>query len=499
MLFNQKKYYLLSFITILAGALFFYSHIIIHSVSVRITGDYIYAIILMLLFFAFIFLKWGDLKKLVPEPQLGMASFFLLLNFLFYWSYIVSGMSILAETALILFLVGMILFLLGKRYLQNFLVLLLIIFVWLGSFDQILNQFSWYFQRITAILANGILNGVGFPTILSGVDIELPHLILVVAPTCNGIKQILVLVIIALFIASIQGFILIWHGLSMIFAFIVGLLINAVRVAAIGIWTYYFPSMPTHGPANIFYSTFVFMIGTIIVIGFLTYFGRKIPTIRRPVETSQFDPSKVKAYIRGIIYLFAYFAVVYGSMLMLVPKEQILSGSLAGIPYGIMDWYGKDCNPSFEPYEIELPSEEIRRTYINAQGDSIDLYVVYLARQMPGREVVNYFNLNLFNNSVQYDLKHDKTAANSINVNHAEEAGVHYYFCYFSNEEQQNNPFMAKWASIRQSLSRRTNSGTLLLLRTAQSFQKNPTDRDRFIGSLLDYTTAILKKPVNLQ
>ena len=83
---------------------------------------------------------------------------------------------------------------------------------------------------MTAILADGILRLVGFPTMLTGVEIELPHIFLVVAPECNGIKHMLVLIIVALVIASNNGFIFLWHGISAVFAFITGIFVNSIFI-----------------------------------------------------------------------------------------------------------------------------------------------------------------------------------------------------------------------------------------------------------------------------
>jgi exosortase/archaeosortase family protein len=144
-----------------------------------------------------------------------------------------------------------------------------------------LNLISLSLQYITAVEANLMLKFIGLVARLDGLTLVLPTIDITIDHTCNGVNNITALVILAM---------LLWYSgrktvraraALIFFAVLLGLLLNGMRVALIGIWAELVPGADPHGLANLFYEKFIFVLGSILLL----YLSDKL-NIKKDLKTS---------------------------------------------------------------------------------------------------------------------------------------------------------------------------------------------------------------------
>lgn len=201
------------------------------------------------------------LRRLPVQPNLIFGSLLTVFGCFIFLSGKLSGTQLLQQISLVVTLLGAIWLVLGDRFFRALLVPVGYIIFMFGLFEEIFGSISIYLQSITAWIAFHLLNLTGWPIFLKGQIIELPHISLEVARACNGINHIIALVALAVPLAIMTQRTLTRKMSLILISFLVGIFANGLRVALIGVWSYYNKGGPVHGPFDTLYVSFIFFFG----------------------------------------------------------------------------------------------------------------------------------------------------------------------------------------------------------------------------------------------
>ncbi len=337
--------------------------------------------------------KRKSLKNIPVNPDIIPSVAVLILGSVVLWAGKYTETPVVEGTALVVGVAGMVLLLLGAGYFKALLFPIFYLNFLFPIFDKILAGYSTYFERTAAFLGSLFLKLVGIPLIQQGQIIELPHIVLKVGQACNGINHIIALVALVIFWGYLRNFSLFNMGLSIVIAAAAGILANGLRVGLIGLWTKYFGTESFHGPFDIFYSTFVFLAGIIILVLILPKLQRKeaIKTIQEPVaRTAGLEDEGVVKKRMTWASGFA-FVVLVPSLLMLSfirPAVVTVDRDLLGFPLTVAGWQGEDVARLGEPFEQAADYDSVlRRVYRDSQGNDVNLFIGYLNSQRKNREI----------------------------------------------------------------------------------------------------------------
>jgi exosortase len=173
----------------------------------------------------------------------------------------------LQEISLILMLAGLVLLLLGRRFLRELWFPLAYLLLMLPMWEVFTDPMHHPSQLFSAGVAERMLHGLGVPVHRQGVYLHLPNITLEVASVCSGINFLIA--VIAMGIPQAYLFLRGWlpRTTVILFAISIALLSNGLRVAIIGALSYYKLSPSVHGPGHILQGLFVSAFGFLALLG----------------------------------------------------------------------------------------------------------------------------------------------------------------------------------------------------------------------------------------
>ena len=371
--------------------------------------------------------------------------------------------------------------------------------------ERVLNQFHIVLQLVTAKIATLLLSLVGMPVFLSEKFIELPHITLEVADACTGENHIIALVALSVPIAFMTQKNS-WRKLAfIILSFFLGLFVNGLRVALIGIWTTFTDGNFQHGPFNLFYLSFILFFGLVVlvIIGFIT--RRKSKDGQHHSKASNLKREDINLDIGKEIKTAVFTAVgilaataIFAHSYKVKPVE--LKNSLASFPTTIEHWHGHEVEDLHWPFKHISGDEHIQRVYQNSTNQEVGLYIGYYNKQEQGKELATVLLNWLYPNAVSETVKTDKEV---ITINKTSEplrkgAEIRYYFWYDLDGDVAVNHYQVKLKTMINAILKRKTNGALIVVAT----KKNPlygstadtdTAEKNFIKSLLPILDVYLK------
>jgi EpsI family protein len=191
-----------------------------------------------------------------------------------------------------------------------------------------------------------------------------------------------------------------WKRGIIVIAFSVAISIptNGARVALAGIMGHYYGSGSFHGPFHILQGLFVSYVG-LIALFVVNWLVCKIPSqietklynrwkvrpqesIDPPKETSRRYPFPLVLILLIGIGIYVH---LYGSPRPVPPKR-----ALVEFPLSIDDWEGRDSAWLRGDGYFPGVDNGLTRTYRNASGREINLYIGYFASQRQGKSLISY-------------------------------------------------------------------------------------------------------------
>ncbi len=431
----------------------------------------------LLIFAISLYMIWAKretLRGLPTKPSLLMGSVILALGCLAYLSARWSSTLLLEQISLILVLLGITTLILGTAWLKILSLPISYLLFMFTAFQELLFPVSAYMQHITSWIASGLLRLTGMPVLLSANYITLPHITLVVARECNGSHHIIALLALAVPLAYFTQETWLRRSSVILAAFLVGMFANGVRVMLIGHWSVSHKTDQLHGPFNVFYASFIFFFGMLLLVGGTLLTARRArrrdskhparpagPSCPAPVKAApQGSLLSASSSVLALILLAATLALA----VFREPSPVPLESSLAAVPLVIDGWRGQDEKPfPGSPFEKMNADEEIRRSYQDNSGRNVLVYIGYFPVQRQDREIINdRFHWQIENGfNVSVPLVAGGTAVRKVRFAWNAGSGDLYYF-YLVNGRILTSRYDVKVATMLDAFTRRRTNGAIV-------------------------------------
>ena len=418
--------------------------------------------------FISLYLLWyrrAALAELVPQPSWWLAAPVLLAGVATLLAGRLSTVMVLEQIALLVCLVGVVLAVLGRAYVQAswaaIAYLLLMIPVW----DGLTEPLHPMFQEQSAIIGSKMLSLVGVPVHRAGIIMSLPRLDIEVARSCSGVNYLIAVLALGLPLAyvSLPG---VWRRVSLIImALVIAALSNGLRVALIGLLANYEVGSPLHGPMHVLHGLFVAFIGyAALFLGVRLLSPASASTPAAPAapvrrEWKRLSPVPVVA----LTLLFA--------LIGLVPQERgnqavVLAGGLDALPSDLGPWTAQRFTRPADVSWWSTADVQLRRRYAHTDGRVVDVYVAYFQSQHQDKELASYRNADLHRLASPADVSLPDGATLPVNVAQ-EPRGRTVLFWYEIDGRVATRPYETKlrtlWTRVRHG---RSNAAVVMLAST---------------------------------
>jgi len=402
----------------------------------------------------------------------------------------VGSVMLLQEFSLLLSLVGLIWFIFGWPYLRvlwfPIAYLLFMIPIWEIALDRLHGPFQW----LTTRLAVQMLHALSIPVYASGTLIELRHVTLEVAKVCSGVNYAVAVVALAVPLAYlfIQG----WRRRTglVVFALVVAVLSNSVRVALIGVVAHAGIGADIHGPFHVLRGLFVSIIGYGAIFGGLWLLSsqpaRSIPAgpfidrlpLRAALAPATGIPVSVLCVV-GVYLVAGWYLYTYH------PTPVPLKEPLKELPRVLDVWTGRDA--AFDDLRVRLPGsdEDLARTYRALTGEEVELYIAYYEDQAQGKEMVSYLTKDLDAGASPVTLDMGSVGTVTVNEVVRSEGGRRSLMLYWYdlNGHTVTNRFVAKAYTTWQAMTLGRTNGALIILRSPMAdAERLPAVRSRTLA-----------------
>ena len=496
---QRRLYYILPF----ALLAIVFSETIIRLVRGWFTYDGSHGL-LIFAFGAYIFwVKRHEMAQLTVEPSPWSGTAMSLLGGLGYLAGRFTGTWSLEGISLIVTILGMVLLLGGKKILLFFALPVGYTIFMFPFFDELLGGISIHLQLITAWIASNMLKVVGMPALLADQYITLPHINLEVAKACNGINHITALLAITIPFSYFAHRSWYKRAALIVSAVVIGIILNGVRVASIGIITSFQKSGPLHGPSDVFYVSFIFFTGLLIQFFISHLMGRDRVQSEEHIQMPgkhDGDRSGRAWYWKETAALSLAMGTVACLGLGLVfwnPQPAALASPLDAIPATIGTYEGKDATDKSGPFKgVNLGTELLRRYEDPDSGAAVYLYVGYMPIQNYETKITNYPSEILLARS---DILAVKGKGDPVKIRRAswDEAGVRRtaYYWYVIDNRVVSERYQAKRETLLQALAKRRTSAAIVIV--AAETAKPSDEAARFALTYAEEVIPIVNAHLN--
>lgn len=419
--------------------------------------------------------RW--LASVPARPAMVTGTLAVALSALVHVAGMVMSVSLVSEVSLVA-MVGSLALLLGGWSRLRVLAFPVAYLLFMVPFLRgVTDRVYWPFQLFAAKAGTAMMELMGIPVLLERQFIELPNVMLEVAVECSGIHYLISIVAIGVPLAYLTQ--RTWSrkvGLVAL-AVVIAVVANAVRVAFIGAWAYYYDPSHIHGPFHVFQGFLVSQVGFAALFVGAWVLSRGAGRSKRaqagpsprayPAAAGRKGPGW-KAWAAAFLILGAFAAYVHARSDEPVP----LAKNLASLPTTLGEWKGEDRNPESWPVLSQNADHELLRTYTNGDGEEVTLYIAYYESQGQGREMLNYSLMMLNRDSEEEEVElpgGDSLTVNRKAVRSGDSAQV-VYFWYELNGRRTTGLYSTKLAMLRDSLIRgRTNGAVVAVVTPAKS------------------------------
>ena len=227
--------------------------------------DYSHGFIVPIIALYFIWVDRKRLRNLLIQPNiLGGLPLTLLGSFMLMIGNI-GSVVIIQELSLIVIIPGLILMLLGTRYLMALALPLAYLILMVPILDEVIDKIHWPFQLFSAKMGSTLLKIFDIPFFMRSNYFELPNMTLEVAEECSGVRYLISIIAIGIPLAHFTQRSW-WRKIALVItALIIGILSNGVRVAFVVLCAYYYGKNNIHGPFHMFQGLFVSIVGFIFL------------------------------------------------------------------------------------------------------------------------------------------------------------------------------------------------------------------------------------------
>lgn len=379
--------------------------------------------------------------------------------------------ALLDSVSLLFALPGLVLLLLGWRYLRALAVPLLYLQFMVPWMQDLVERLRWPFQLLSARVATHLLVLFGFPVLRNESDLVLPHSSMHVAPLCSGIGFLVS--IIALGVALVYITQRTWLRAVVVVASVVVITIatNGLRVAMAGVMSEWYGQEMLYGPAHLLQGWFVGQVGVVVLV-VLNWCVAKVPSPgirlfeRGPALSRSVAADRSSSLLRASrvvpVLIFLSVLAVYAHVFV-YPKPVELKEPVAAFPVRVGEWTGEDSSWIQPKDFFPAADSQLVRTYHNGAFQSIDLYIGYFNYQRQDKSLVNYHDEDLWRNAERLRTGSVPEEVNrSLSVIGGERRVVLFWYQFPSGVVASR--YHAKLKQVSDALLYRHNNGTVVVL-----------------------------------
>lgn len=455
---------------------FAYAPVVPLLVSTWSYPDFSHGVIVPFVSMYLVWMRRDSLRDLPFEPSLaagltvtGAGAALLLLG-------TTGSVVIVEEAAAIVLIPGLVLLLLGKKYLRALALPLGYLVLMVPVLTPFLDAIYWPLQLITAKLAALMLPAVGVPVFHNNQFLELPNISLEVAEACSGAQFLVSVFAIAIPLAYIS-----LRGRTaritlFALAFLITIFSNSLRVALIGFLAYvYDKKTALHGPYHILTGYFVFMVGFVFLFLSAWLIARRSggAAADKRAEQPKDTPSGFAGIKGGFQTAWALaFIILAGTGVFIYTYEPVhvpLRKPLAELPLSINAWKGERISFDIDQLKVPGAESEASMLYTDPEGREIKLYVGYLATQTQETEIINVHFSDLYEKIEPVDIT--LGSGERIRVNRAiiTEGSRKFLvtFWYDMNGRSVASRHAAKFLTAVNGLIHRRTNGAIVILKSA--------------------------------
>lgn len=417
-----------------------------------------------------IWIRRDRLKDISLEPNLAGGIAVVVIAGLIFLSGDLSSVVLLKELSLIVMIAGLILLLMGGAYLKalSFPVSYLLFMV--PFLRGVTDRVYWPFQIFAAKAGTALLKAAGVPVLLESQYIELPNIKLEVAVECSGVHYLISIIAIGIPLAYLTQ--KTWtRKIGLVsFAVAIAIFANALRIAFIGVWAYYYDASHIHGPFHIFQGFLVSQVGFVVLfIG--AWILSSIP-VRSAQKKEVIKPAQAPAPHAGYRMFDRYWSAAFFILALLAifsytytPKSIPLRLDLREFPIIINSWKGTELNPG-EISLTEKADREILRAYRDGSGHEIRLYIGYFESQHQDKKMLNYSLMMLNRGSEQIEIPTGINGSIRANSKVLYDGNKRYsaIFWYDLNGRILTNIYLAKLVTMADAFMRGRTNGAVVVV-----------------------------------
>jgi len=431
-----------------------------------------------------IWIQRSNIRSLQPEPALVSGTLVLATGCFILFAGKIGSTILVQQVSIVPVLLGVILLLGGFSYFKYlFLPVSYLIFL-TGCIDYLLGSFAIYFQQITAWISTLLLRAAGFSVFRDEILIMMPHISLLVVSGCSGVNQIVTLLALAVPLAFMTQSTLVRKIILISSALIIGIVVNGMRVAMIGIYALYDEGASLHGPYETFAASVIFFFGFGVMILFSMVLNRTDKNRRTQEDNSpppdktqqQFESSdpEQKSFsgkrLASYLFVIPVLALTLGLVHYYHPRYVELESPLTLIPShmaGFSAWETDDLDQRLRPFPAH---EELMRVYEDGQNNRIELYIGYFGIQDRERKIIDYRRSWMHRQVSRQEVagSDNKIAINKSRRSHqSSESDV--YFWYQMDHRIIRNQYAGKFFTFTDTLLKRKNNAAVVVIRARGS------------------------------
>jgi len=317
---------------------------------------------------------------------------------------IVSGVILLAgkltvtlifqEISLITALMALVLMLLGNDYFRILWLPIAYLSFMFPLYEKILNPVSIYFQKSAIWITSIVLSILNIPYLIQDTFIYLSNITLEVTRACSGITHIVALSALVIFWCYMNHSTKRVTAILLFSAFVTGLILNGFRVIIISVWSYYSGGHFSHGPFDIFYTSFIFIAGFGLLVAaymLMTPLKTKNPqaiSVTVPVNSDKswrIERFKNASFLATALVLIITFFCLF--IYRPLPQEARLY--LNDFQPVLGQWESIEMSGLQGNFKFTDADALVKRIYKSKDGDKVELYIAYFKIVDEGRGINN--------------------------------------------------------------------------------------------------------------
>ncbi len=425
-------------------------------------------------------------------PVMGAAGFLLVVSE-------AGSILVLSQISMLMMLAGLILALLGSRFLAFLRFSLSYLLFMLPSLAAAVLVWNWQFQLITARMGVFFLQLAGIPAQLDQNQIILPNIILNVASSCSGARYLISILAVALPVGYLVLRQLKYRIALVVLALTIGITANWMRVVFIGLWAYSGGKV-VHGPFHVFQALSVAWVAFAGLFAAAWALSRMESRGSKQLLTRDegAQPNTVSGeglprtwnptWARAVLLLLAVITFLGLHDSHPVPLKHPFSA----LPSKIGVWVQTREDGDAPLFRAEGADEELHRVYVGTRNQRLHLYVAYFESQRQGKEAGGHLMTPFHQSSETVSLgspQSEQRAGWTFVTNETETWEV--LFWYDINARVLSSNLSAKAATIWDALTRRRTNGALVMVYRDQALDTAQDPDPELKGFVLDLLPAL--------